>query len=69
VNIYVQVLLNHYRLETAQVNLDNYQEIFKKVSLLYENGQTTLSEIEKVNSSLALAQSYYFDKQLCFTVS
>jgi len=63
VNVYIQVLLNNELLKTAQENIDNHQEIFQKVNLLYENGQTTLSEVEKIKSSLALAESNFIVQQ------
>lgn len=63
VNVYIKVLLNNELLKTAQENIDNHQEIFEKVNLLYENGQTTLSEVEKIKSSLALAQSNFIVQQ------
>lgn len=63
VNVYLQVLLNSELLAVAQKNIDNHKEIFNKVDSLYENGQTTLSEVEKIKSSLALAESNYIVQQ------
>ena len=57
VSTYIQVLLNKELLINAKENIVNNQKIFEKVQVLYENGQTTLSEVEKIQSSLALAQS------------
>ncbi len=59
VNVYIQVLFNQELLVTSKENIENNQQIFEKVEVLYENGQTTLSEVEKIQSSLALAQSNY----------
>jgi adhesin transport system outer membrane protein len=59
VNVYIQVLLNRELLVTAEENIVNNQQIFTKVQALYDNGQTTLSEVEKIQSSLALAQSNF----------
>lgn len=58
-NAYIQVLLNNELLGNAKENIDNNQQIFEKVQVLYENGQTTVSEVEKIQSSLALAQSNF----------
>jgi adhesin transport system outer membrane protein len=57
VNAYVQVLLNQELLINAKENIANNEQIFKKVQVLYDNGQTTVSEVEKIQSSLALAES------------
>jgi len=57
VNVYLQVLRNNELLVIAGDNVANHQDIFKKVNVLYENGQTTLSEVEKIQSSLALSQA------------
>lgn len=59
VNVYIQVLLNKELLVTAKENILNNQQIFEKVKVLYENGQTTVSEVEKIQSSLALAESNF----------
>lgn len=59
VSTYIAVLLNRELLVTAKENVDYSQHLFEKVNLLYENGQTTLSEVEKIQSSLALGQSNY----------
>jgi adhesin transport system outer membrane protein len=59
VNVYIQVLLNKELLVTAKENILNNQQIFKKVQVLYENGHTTASEVEKIQSSLALAESNF----------
>jgi len=57
VNAYLQVMKNNALLETAQENVDIDQEIFGKVQKLYDAGLTTLSEVNKIESSLALAKS------------
>ena len=59
VNVYIQVLLNKELLVTAKENIVNNQQIFQKVQVLYENGHTTVSEVEKIQSSLALAESNF----------
>jgi adhesin transport system outer membrane protein len=46
-------------LNTSQENIEINEEIFKKVQKLYESGLTTLSEVNKIESSLALAKSNY----------
>jgi adhesin transport system outer membrane protein len=50
---------NYELLNTAQANVEINEEIFKKVQKLYEAGLTTLSEVNKIESSLSLAKSNY----------
>lgn len=57
VNTYLEVMKNQELLRTAQENVTIDEEIFSKVSKLYEAGLTTLSEVNKIESSLALAKS------------
>ena len=57
VNTYLEVLKNKELLGTAQENVAIDQEIFNKVKKLYKAGLTTLSEVKKIESSLALAKS------------
>jgi len=57
VDAYLQVMKNQDLLKTAQENVDIDQEIFDKVQKLYNAGLTTLSEVNKIESSLALAKS------------
>jgi len=59
VNRYLQVVRQTELLQTAKENVDINKEIFKKVQKLYKAGLTTLSEVNKIESSLALAQSNY----------
>lgn len=59
VDAYLQVMRNKELLETAQANVDINEEIFKKVQKLYDAGLTTLSEVNKIESSLSLAKSNY----------
>jgi len=59
VNSYIQVMKNTQLLETARENVDINQEIFVKVKKLFDSGLTTLSEVNKIESSLALAKSNY----------
>ena len=59
VDTYIQVMRNKELLATAQANIDINKEIFKKVQKLYDAGLTTLSEVNKIDSSLALAKSNY----------
>lgn len=56
-NTYLQVLRQKELLDNAQENIDINLEIFDKVQKLYESGLTTLSEVNKIESSLALAKS------------
>ncbi|MDY0117110.1 MAG: TolC family outer membrane protein [Sulfurimonadaceae bacterium] len=59
VNSYLQVMRQKELLDTAQENININQEIFEKVQKLYDAGLTTLSEVNKIESSLALARSNY----------
>ncbi|MEA3372098.1 MAG: TolC family outer membrane protein [Campylobacterota bacterium] len=59
VNTYIEVMRNSELLGTAQKNVDINTEIFEKVKKLYDAGLTTLSEVNKIESSLALAKSNY----------
>jgi adhesin transport system outer membrane protein len=58
-NQYLQVMKNSELLGNAQANVDINKEILNKVKKLYDAGLTTLSEVNKIESSLALAQSNY----------
>ena len=57
VNTYLEVIKNQELLGTAKENVLIDKEIFVKVKKLYDAGLTTLSEVNKIESSLALAQS------------
>jgi len=57
VNTYIELMKNQDLLGTAQENVKIDKEIFVKVRKLYDAGLTTLSEVNKIESSLALAQS------------
>ncbi|MDD5373137.1 MAG: TolC family outer membrane protein [Sulfurimonas sp.] len=59
VNAYIQIIKNRELLENAQENIKVNQEIFAKVQKLYNSGLTTLSEVNKVEASLALAKANY----------
>lgn len=57
VNTYIQVMRNVELLETAKENVKINDEIFVKVKKLYKAGLITRSEVNKIESSLALAKS------------
>ncbi|MDD2789343.1 MAG: TolC family outer membrane protein [Sulfurimonas sp.] len=57
VNTYILLMKNKDLLETAGENVRIDEEIFIKVQKLYDSGLTTLSEVNKIESSLALAKS------------
>jgi len=59
VNQYLQVMKNNELLGNAQANVDINKEILNKVKKLYDAGLTTLSEVNKIESSLSLAESNY----------
>ncbi|MEA1892744.1 MAG: TolC family outer membrane protein [Campylobacterota bacterium] len=58
-NSYLQVMRNNELLNTAKENIEINEEILKKVQKLYDSGLTTLSEVNKIESSLSLAKSNY----------
>ncbi len=57
VNAYLEVIKNRELLETAQQNVQINADVLEKVNKLYKSGFTTLSEVNKIESSLALAKS------------
>jgi len=57
VNTYLEVMKNQELLQTAQENVNINRDIFVKVQKLYNAGLTTLSEVNKIESTLALAES------------
>ena len=57
VNAYLEVIKNRDLLETAQENVQINEDVLSKVNKLYKSGFTTLSEVNKIESSLALAKS------------
>ncbi len=59
VNTYLQVMRNMELLNTARANVEINREIFIKVQKLFDAGLTTLSEVNKIESSLALAKSNF----------
>lgn len=59
VKTYIELLRNKDLLGTAQENVKINEDIFAKVQKLYDSGLTTLSEVNKIESSLALARSNY----------
>ncbi|MBL4730884.1 MAG: TolC family outer membrane protein [Sulfurimonas sp.] len=59
VNTYLEVIKNQELLQTAKANVDITEDIFIKVQKLYDSGLTTLSEVNKIESSLALARANY----------
>ena len=53
VNSYIQVMKNAELLQTAKENVEINEEIFQKVKKLFDSGLTTLSEVNKIESSLS----------------
>ena len=66
VNSYIQVLKQSQLLETAKENVEINEEIFQKVKKLFDSGLTTLSEVNKIESSLSLAKSNYIVQENSF---
>jgi adhesin transport system outer membrane protein len=56
-NAYLEVLKNEELLKTAKQNVQIDEDILAKVQKLYKAGLTTLSEVNKIESSLALAKA------------
>jgi len=59
VNAYILVIKQKELLKNSLENIQVNQEIFSKVKKLYSSGLTTLSEVNKIEASLALAKSNY----------
>ena len=59
VNTYLLVLKNRELLKNAEENTKITKDILQKVQKLYDSGLTTLSEVNKIEASYALAQSNY----------
>ncbi len=57
VQAYLEYLKNKELLKTAQDNVKIDEKILEKVKKLYDSGLTTLSEVNKIESSLALARA------------
>jgi len=57
VNSYLDVIKNQELLTTSVENVKIDEDILKKVKKLYQSGLTTLSEVNKIEASLALAKS------------
>lgn len=62
-NAYLELLRNKELVVTSKENMDITNEIFVKVQKLYDSGLTTLSEVNKIQSSLALAKANYVVQQ------
>lgn len=56
---YIDMMKNKELLDTQKENVAIHTEIFKKVQKLYDAGLTTLSEVNKIESALALANANY----------
>jgi len=54
---YLEVLRQFELLVNARDNLEENQKIYDKVKTLYDGGLTTLSEVEKIKTSVSLAES------------
>ena len=59
INQYINVLKTRNLLVIAKESVAFHEEVFNKVKKLYDSGSTTRSEFEKIDTSLALAQSNY----------
>lgn len=58
-NAYIELMKNQELLAIQKENIEIHTEIFKKVQKLYDAGLTTLSEVNKIESALALANANY----------
>ena len=54
---YIEIMRNKELLEIKKENVSIDEDIFVKVQKLYDSGLTNLSEVNKIESSLALAKS------------
>lgn len=54
---YIDYVKNKELIATAQENVKINKQILEKVQKLYDSGLTTLSEVKRIQSSLALAES------------
>lgn len=59
VDAYIKILKQKELLDNSLENIKINEEIFTKVKKLYDSGLTTLSEVNKIESSLSLAKSNY----------
>jgi adhesin transport system outer membrane protein len=57
VGAYLDLIRSYKLLQIAKNSLNNHQKIYEDVQELYNSGLTTHSEVTKIQSSLALAQS------------
>lgn len=58
-NAYLNVLRSYELLQTASLNVQITEDIFKKVKDLFDSGLTTESEVKKIESALSLARSNF----------
>ncbi|WP_457593987.1 TolC family outer membrane protein [Hydrogenimonas sp.] len=63
VQSYIEVVKNRELERIAKKNIRINKEIYEKVKKLYNAGLTTLSEVNKIESSLSLAKSNYVVQQ------
>lgn len=63
VDAYIKIIKQKELLDNSLENIKINEEIFTKVKKLYDSGLTTLSEVNKIESSLALAKSNYVVQQ------
>lgn len=61
--VYIDVMKTLKLLDIAKENVNINQEIYEKVSVLYDSGFITESEVQKIQGSLALARSNYTVKK------
>lgn len=63
VDAYIKIIKQKELLDNSIENIKINEEIFTKVKKLYDSGLTTLSEVNKIESSLSLAKSNYIVQQ------
>ena len=63
INAYLDILRQFELTVNAKENLTENQSIYEKVQTLYDGGLTTLSEVEKIKTSVSLAESNLLEEK------
>jgi len=63
INAYLDILRQFELTVNARDNLKDNKAIYDKVKTLYDGGMTTLSEVEKIKTSVSLAESNFLEEK------
>jgi len=63
INAYLDILRQFELTVNARDNLNDNRDIYEKVQTLYDGGLTTLSEVEKIKTSVSLAESNFLEEK------